>query len=102
MNDLEEFQLSSADHERLETLTCEDLELIDKWLIMHATDQWKKTAMVVMQAIGESDKARMLEDVSDLIFGIRVEALIAEGSLLVQGNVRRMRYSEIKLPEKKI
>lgn len=102
MNEQEEFELSSEDKERLKTLTCEDLGLIDKWLLLHATNQWKKTAMVVVQAIGESDKAERLEDVSDLIFGLRVENLVSQGRLLAQGNVRKMRFSEVKLSDKKI
>lgn len=100
MNEEAEFELTDEDKKRLETLSCEELALIDKWLLKHATYQWQKTAMVVVDAIGESDRAEKLEDVSDVIFGLRVEHLVSQGALLAQGNVRRMRFSEIKLGEK--
>ncbi len=99
MNEEVEFELTNEDKERLDALNCEELGLIDKWILMHATYEWQKTAMVVVDAIGESDKAKRLEDISDLIFGVRVEYLVNQGSLVAQGNVRRMRFSEIKLSE---
>ena len=100
MNEEVEFELTEEDEKRLEALSCDELALIDGWLLKHATHQWQKTAMVVVDAIGESDRAEKLEDVSDLIFGLRVEHLVSQGSLIAQGNVRRMRSSEIKLGEK--
>ena len=97
MNENEEFVLSDDDKTRLTTLTTDDLELIDTWLLSQVTCHWQKSAMVVALAIGESDKAERLEDVSDVIFDLRVESLVNRGMLQARGNVRKLRFSEVKL-----
>ena len=92
-----EFELSHDDIKVIKSLSNQDFELIDTWLLKHASKSFSKVALVIAKAIEESDSAQVLEYVSDVIFGLRVEKLVSENKLIAQGNVRNMRSSEIKL-----
>lgn len=92
-----EFELSYEDLEIMSSLSSQEFELIDSWLLKHTSESFSKVAMVVAKALEESDSAQLLEHVSDAIFGLRIEKLVSENRLIAQGNVRNMRYSEVKL-----
>lgn len=73
-----------------------DIEKIDLWFLQNITTQWQKVAMVVAKAIEKSDREELLTNVPDVFFGMRVETLVSEGKVISQGNLKKMRFSEIK------
>ncbi len=92
----EEYELTNEELSLLGSLTQDELQLIDNWIIQNVSNHWKKVAMVVGSAILESDKANLLTEVPDVIFGARIEHMVEKGLLVSQGNIRKMRFSEIK------
>ncbi len=91
-----EYILSAEDAIIVGRLSEIDIEKIDQWLLQNITTQWQKVAMVVAKAIGESDREELLTNVPDVFFGMRVKALVSEGKVISQGNLKKMRFSEIK------
>ncbi|WP_341886985.1 DUF3658 domain-containing protein [Variovorax sp. YR752] len=88
-------ELSPAERERLAKLPEPDLALIDAALLSQASSQWRKVARVVgMAMLSMPDH---LEDVPDAFFAKRVALLVASGRLESQGDLRRMRFSEVRL-----
>jgi hypothetical protein len=92
----EEYSLTDEDKEIISALSESDIKKIDEWLLLSTTNKWKKVAMVVAQAIELSDQAGVLLEVPDTFFGMRVEKLVQDGHLISQGNLKKMRSSEIK------
>jgi hypothetical protein len=39
-----------------------------------------------------------IKNVPDIYYAQRIRVLVKEGKLIAQGNLKRMRYSEVKLP----
>ena len=98
-DEIEEYVLTDEDKEIVSALGESDINKIDEWLLLSTTNKWKKVAMVVAQAIELSDQAGVLLDVPDTFFGMRVEKLVQDGHLISQGNLKKMRSSEIKRAE---
>lgn len=68
---------------------------LDALLLAQAKTTWRKVAMVV-------GKAMLLYDIWDEDrLGKRIAALVEAGKLESQGNIRKWRYSEVRLPEGK-
>ena len=78
-------------------LTPSDIEKIDKHLLSNTISQWRKTARVVAEAM--SHLKQEFPAVPDIFNGQRVMALAEKGLVESQGNLQRMRYSEIRLPQ---
>ncbi len=74
-----------------------DLEIIDKVLLQNACDFWRKVSRVVGASIREFDGN--FQGVPDVFFAQRIRQLAKEGLLESQGNLKKMRYSEIRLPQ---
>lgn len=69
---------------------------IDLELASHASSRWLKVARVVLDALRSSGF-----DVTDEAIALhvrRVATLVASGVLEAQGNLRRPRWSEVRLP----
>ena len=69
----------------------------DKMLLAQATERWKKVAMVisqVMMSVREEDWP------GDIYLSKRLQALVASGQLESQGDLSRIGYSEVRLPQK--
>ena len=83
----------------VDRLNPSDIERIDQAVLASAGEHWLKLARVV------TDAMRMLEaelpDVPDLFYAQRAAALAESGLLESQGNLRRMRYSEVRVPRKR-
>ena len=69
-----------------------ELQEIDEALVSNATSQWRKVAMVVARTMS----SRVL-GIPDVFYGMRVRKLVADGVLESQGNLARMRFSEVRL-----
>jgi len=92
-----EDQLSSEQEVRVASLTAEEVAWIDAALILHTRPQWRKLAMFV--ALAMADCRGQITDVPDVFYSKRTAQLVSEGKLLASGDLLRMRYCEIKLPE---
>jgi hypothetical protein len=97
MNLEPEDQLSSDQEVRADSLTAQELSRIDAALMSHARPQWRKLAMIV--ALAMADCGGQITNVPDAFYSRRAAQLVSEGKLLASGDLRRMRYCEIKLPE---
>ena len=56
----EEYRLEGEDLRVVESLSDEEIEKIDIWLLENITNNWQKVAMVVAKAIEESDRENEL------------------------------------------
>jgi hypothetical protein len=74
------------------------LRVIDAALMSHARPSWLKVARVVHDALGRGG-AVMTDDIVRL-YVRRVATLVEGGSLEAQGNLRRPRFSEVRLPQR--
>ncbi len=95
-NEFEEYSLSDEDKEIVEKLSLDDIQKIDEWLRLCISYKWQKVAKVVSMAIKISDEAGELLNVPDVFFGMRIEQLESNGEIVAKGNLKLMRYSEIK------
>lgn len=68
---------------------------IDEAILSVTPTHWAKVAMVIVMA----DKAlcdNLREDIELELIAERIEFLIQDGHLAVQGNVKKWRYSEVR------
>jgi uncharacterized protein DUF3658 len=91
-----EDQLSGEQEARAASLTAQELARIDAALMSHADRQWRKLAMIVALAMG--DFGGEIANVPDAFYSRRAALLVSEGKLLASGDLRRMRYCEVRLP----
>ena len=100
MAELSEEQLnrlgSQEDINAVLALTESDIDLIDSWLLDAVSHRWQKVAKVVAIAIMTSDKLQKLEEIPDLYFGMRIEHMVKNHLLKSEGDLKQMRFSEIK------
>ncbi len=79
----------------VQKLTPEQLAQVDDALLSNCCDEWQKVARVVGTTM-MNDSVR-LENVPDIFYSQRVQLLVKEGSLESKGNLKFMRYSEVRL-----
>lgn len=89
--------LSSEEESRTSRLSAEDLARIDASLLSHARPQSRKLAMIVALAMG--DCGEDISNVPDAFYSRRAARLVSEGKLVASGDLQRMRYCEVRLPE---
>ena len=88
--------LSPTDKKRVAQLAAAELGLMDDALMSQASTDWRKVARVVgMAMLSMPDRPR---GVPDVFFAKRVALLVESGRLELQGDLRRMRFSEVRLP----
>jgi hypothetical protein len=82
---------------RVNQLTAADLQRIDECLLSHMSHRWQKVARIVslsMMALQHD-----FPDLPDGIFGLRIKHLAESGAIESAGNLGRMRYSEVRIPD---
>jgi hypothetical protein len=79
------------------TLISAPLSYFDAELMANADAGWRKVARVVGQTMGAYWDATIVNH-HDAFLAARIRALVAEGRLQSQGDLMRMRYSEVRLP----
>ena len=77
-------------------LTEQDLIELDKLLYSFVGRKWKKVAYVVGRGMTDCDEK--FYKIPDVFFADRVRDMIKKGDLISQGNLRNMRYCEVRLP----
>lgn len=96
MNDDETYdtELSPVERERVAKLPHAELALIDAALLSQVSSDWRKIARVVGLAMLSMPDRPL--GVPDIFFAKRVALLVESGRLESQGNLRRMRFSEVR------
>jgi hypothetical protein len=89
--------LASAEAKLVAQLSSEQVAAIDRTLLAQATHQWRKVAFVVGSAM--SKLPDRIHGIPDIYYAQRVRELVARGALVSQGNLRYMRFSEVRLPK---
>ncbi|MGN8084346.1 DUF3658 domain-containing protein, partial [Variovorax sp. 22077] len=87
-------ELSPAEGARVAKLSQAELALIDTALLSQVSDDWRKVARVVGMAMLSTRD--LPSGVPDAFFAKRVRLLVESGQLESQGDLRRMRFSEIR------
>ena len=72
-----------------------DLNLIDSALLSNVSPQWRKVARVVGTTMNEIDNK--IIGIPDVFYSQRIVRLVDKGLIESQGNIKAMRYSEIRL-----
>ena len=83
--------------ELIDAITPAQLQIIDDALMAGASDQFRKVARVVGIAMKATEDD--IYRIPDYFFASRVQKLVKQGRLVSQGNLERMRYSEVKLSD---
>jgi pimeloyl-[acyl-carrier protein] methyl ester esterase len=83
---------------RVSRLTQADLQEMDRVLLAQAAGSWRKVARIVGTAIGEH--SARIPDVPDVYYAQRVRHLAEVGKLESRGDLRYMRHSEVRLPQR--
>lgn len=68
---------------------------IDDAILSVTPDRWAKVAFVIAM-VDETFRNHLQENVELDSIAQRIEALIQDGRLAVQGNVKKWRYSEVR------
>lgn len=77
-------------------LSEQQLREIDEALLDAAGKNWRKVAMVV--AVSMQNLPNRVEGIPDVFYSQRVARLVEQGYLISQGNLKSMRFSEVKVP----
>jgi hypothetical protein len=75
-------------------LTSDQVRRIDEVLLNNAAPQWRKVARVVGSAMMQLRAE--LPRLPDVYYSGRIAELVNAGKLQSQGNLRRMRFSEVR------
>lgn len=87
--------LTPDQEELVSKLTDSDLEKIDNALLGYASKYWRKVASVVGATMNNLENR--VSGIPDVFYAQRIILLKENGKLESQGNLKRMRFSEIKL-----
>ncbi|MBL4672865.1 MAG: hypothetical protein JKX81_11455 [Arenicella sp.] len=88
--------LSKEQRELVNKLTEEQLSKIDSMILSQAMRSNRKVAMIVgltMMALPER-----IDGIPDIFYAQRVKVLVDKGALIAEGDLNRMRSSEVRLP----
>lgn len=87
--------LSAAQRALVGALTADAVLAIDEALLSNASTQWRKVARIVGMTM--SSLPARVHGIPDVYYAERVRELVARGLLESQGDLTRMRYSEVRL-----
>jgi hypothetical protein len=88
--------LSAAEQGVVDALTEQDLAIIDAAILGECTTHWYKVARVAGRT--EDALAARYPGLSVIFYAQRLIQLAEEGRLESQGNLKWMRFSEVRLP----
>lgn len=70
---------------------------IDKAILSVSHPSWRKVAMIIGKAARVEGVGVPDDEAGHKIIASRIEALVALGRLTAQGNLKRWRFSEVRL-----
>ena len=88
---------TATEAKRIRALTPAQLAEIDATLLSHAHRQWRKAARVIGSTMLQLRES--MPRIPDVYYAIRLAELVQLGQLEAQGDLRRMRFSEVRLPQ---
>ncbi|QDH69919.1 DUF3658 domain-containing protein [Marilutibacter alkalisoli] len=94
-----EFSDPPPDAEALKLIAAlrpEQVQAIDAAVMRAAGRNWRKVAFVVGTAMGTLPE--LAPGIPDVFYTQRVISLVSQGRLESQGDLSRMRYSEVRIP----
>lgn len=86
--------LDDQDTAAIAALSPAEVAAIDQAILSSLTNQWQKTALIVGSAMYAYPGR--FDDIPDVFYGQRLLQLASNGLLSSQGNLRRMRFSEVR------
>lgn len=89
--------LAQEDEDVVAALSPSDMEVIDGALLAECAGSWRKSARIVMGAMKALEQS--MPDIPVALYAQHIASLVRSGRLLSQGNLRHLRFSEIKLSE---
>jgi hypothetical protein len=89
--------LTAEQEAQARLLTPAELQRIDECLLSHVSHQFHKVAYVIGRTMLEINREFSLPDV---FYALRIKHLAESGAIEAAGNLGRMRFSEIRLPDK--
>jgi hypothetical protein len=90
--------LTAAQQEAVSRLTEADLHAIDAATIANIVDNWRKVARVVgTTIIGFADQS-LYPGLGDVFYAQRTRLMVEKGLVEAVGDLKRMGYSEVRLP----
>ena len=103
MTDFDDTELAGPptleEEAQMRLLAATDLQRIDECLLSHTSHQWRKVARVIGQTM--LVLGREFPAIPDVIYRLRIKHLAESGAIEAAGNLDRMRYSEIRIPDEK-
>lgn len=87
--------LDGEDEAAVAALEESDVATIDRAILSRCDQRWRKVAYVVGFAM--ADRPQRLAGIPDRFYAMRVRALVEAGVLEAQGNLQRMRFSEVRI-----
>jgi hypothetical protein len=88
---------TAAEAKRIRALTSAQVSAIDAVLISFAHHEWRKVARVVGSTMLQLRES--MPGLPDVYYALRIAELVRSGKLEAQGDLRRMRFSEVRLPQ---
>lgn len=89
--------LTPEEEAQARLLTAADLKRIDECLLSNTSHQWRKVARVIGQTM--LALSHEFPGMPDVFYAVRIKHLAESGAIETAGNLDRMRYSEIRLPD---
>jgi hypothetical protein len=89
--------LTAAQQELVSQLSEAQLQSVDTAIMKNLTNNWRKVAQIISLAIRDNDSH--VRGVIDVFYGQRIMRLVELGLIESVGNLKRMRYSEVRLPQ---
>ena len=71
---------------------------IDDAILAVALPRWQKVAMIICKTSERLGSFAIDGDDQHQSYAERIEALVREGRLVAQGDIRKWRYSEVRWP----
>jgi len=90
----QDLPLTTEQLARVAQLSCEEVEAIDSALSSNCNASWRKVSYVVGLALHQLP----FSGIPDAFFASRVMEHVALGNLEGRGDLKRMRYSEVRVP----
>ncbi|AJQ95079.1 DUF3658 domain-containing protein [Gynuella sunshinyii] len=88
-------ELNQEQKQAIASLTPEDIKRIDEELMSFATNRFQKVANIVGLFMLQSERHE--PSIPDVFYGERIKILANAGLLESQGNLKFMRYSEVRI-----
>jgi hypothetical protein len=91
--------LTVEQQEAVSRLTEADLQTIDAAIIANIVDNWRKVARVVGTTMNEFADQSLYPGLGDVFYAQRIRLMVEKGLVEAVGDLKRMGYSEVRLPQ---